>query len=604
MDMNKLLEVTTLMGAKRNKVFVSTSSADKDFVVKLLNELEKEDVKFWCMYNSNGENVCPPGEVYTRKVTSALESCCVAVAIISPNSIQSEGLRNELPKISSFIKAGEKIVVIPVYIDGASVSTLDYDFLDSIRLEAFRNSTVYEQLDYNYTTEDIAAVARNVKHQYELSILANIELAWKNEIASREFSSLLATCSKNPCTSKTISDDIKESNELSSERLSEAHILSNELKEYDCNTYSCMIIASNLLGAEEMINGRKSYDPSKRGVKYFYYYPKKEEEEVHMTKNTIEGFIRKDYTSRMKVVSMIRREFSMRNRVRIHLETFNGLKVEDFEQRYHITNKDDIDRFREFFNSDDVQLYFDYGPNDPGNLENCVFRLPGEISAWLEGNVLDYNYGHTADTSYKFIRFMENLVKLLQSCEDVNEISYAKTEKKVRELLMLKKLEDWQQRRITLSPAESRKLTNYLLSYCDDEKADQPKKYPRLASWMSFDANSEGGEGPTSREVDAALRNFIGIEIADNNQLKLCYSFILFITDDGLTNGAWYSTGYAETGYSTNKQRHDIVFTYNIDRQTDECERLVRAFACLVKVNPSAKASLAKNQSKLLEKLK
>lgn len=601
MDKNRLLEIANHIGVKRKKIFISTSSTDKEFAVKLINALDKENVDFWCMYNINGENVCHVGEDYADIIKEdALSSCCAAVVILSPDvldvdSTKAEGVRNELDEFRKLIDQGEKIPIYPLYIKGASIDNIDIKFKERFRLNIFTRSSVFSQIDFNFDDSVISGIAKEIKNFHKNALTDKIEKAWDNEIASRKFSSLLATCSKNRCTSKTISEDIKESNELSSEKLSEAHILSNELREYDCNTYSCMIIASNLLGAEEVVGETKFYNPQKNGVKYFYYYPKKEEEEVSMTRRKIEGFIRKTQASRREVMSMIRHEFAFRNKIIHFLSNLNGMTVDDFEQQYHITKESDIARFRELFYSDTVQFYFDY--NDNGD----VFRLPGEVIAWLKGeNANEYLFAEIAKASYKFIGFLGSFVALLDSCEDVNSISYLALKSKYNELAMLKKLDDWQERRISLSLSEAKKLTTYLLNHSESTNLRPAKKFPRLANWMSFDTNSEGGEGPTASEVDAALRNFVSIEISDNNQLKLCYSFILFITEENLTNGAWYSTGYNDT----DKFVQDVVFTYNIDRQTPECDRLIDAFKFLIQINPSAKAKLLSSQSKLLEKLK
>ena len=100
----------------------------------------------------------------------------------------------------------------------------------------------------------------------------NVETAFRQEKASDILTDLVTYCAGNKCSMRTVSEDIKSSNEISSERLTEMHVLSNEVLDYDCNTYSCMVIASNLLGNETIKDGRKVYSPLKEGVKYFYNY--------------------------------------------------------------------------------------------------------------------------------------------------------------------------------------------------------------------------------------------------------------------------------------------------------------------------------------------
>ncbi|MBR2444031.1 MAG: toll/interleukin-1 receptor domain-containing protein [Clostridia bacterium] len=599
MDKNKLLEVATHMGCARDQVFISTANEDKEYAVGLVRAFDSIGLKHWCMFKADGANVNEIGDDYAKEVEKNVKKSCLVVCLISCSSVYKDGVINELRLINSQIAAGENIPILPVFLGGMSVDVLPYEFREKCRLTSLQGTTIFESLTSSSTEQDYIRLARKIKGQYESTILENIKIAWDNELASRKFSSLLATCSKNRCTSKTVSDDIKESNELAIENLREAHILSNELLEYDYNTYSCMIIALNLLGKDTVSKGVKSYNPKEHGVKYFYYFPRKEAEEVYLTKKKVEGFIKKDISSRREVVSMIRRDFSFRNKILFFLKEFNGKTIGAFKELYHITDKDDSRRFDELFTSNDVQFYFDY--KRTGN----IFRLPGEVSAWLgdKKKASEYSYEAAAGVAYDFIKFLQRFVEFLNTVNDVNSISYNALISKLDDLLMLKKLDDWQEKRIVLPSSEARQLTTHLLGHEEDDGTDRipttGKKYPRLASWMSFDTNSEGGEGPTEREYKEAISNFVEVEIQDNNQLKLCYSFILFVNEKNLVNGAWYSTGYNET----RRFVQDMVFTYNIDHQTDECDRLIDAFKFLISINPSAKMKLRENHSNL-EQLK
>lgn len=593
MDKNKLLEVATHMGCTRDQVFISTADEDKEHAVKLVRAFKSIGLKHWCMFKDDGTCVNELGDTYTSEVQKNVNTSSIVVCLISSTFVHKDGVIYELKEVARQIGSGERITVLPVFLNGMTPDMIPYDFKEKCRLNAFQADTIFDTIPVDASSESYAKIARAVNKKYEAAMLENIKSSWDNELASRKFSSLLAICTKNRCTSKTISDDIKESNELSIDNLQEAHILSNELLEYDCNTYSCMIIALNLLGQETTVNGVKTYDPKHKGVKYFYYYPGKEAEEVALTKKKVEGFIKKDTNSRREVVSMIRRDFSFRNKIHLFLKEFNGKTIDAFKELYHITDKDDSRRFEELFNSNEVQFYFDY--KRTGN----IFRLPGEVSAWLGLKTSEYSYEAAASVAYDFIGFLQKFVEFLDTVDDVNSISYNALTNKLDDLLMLKKLDDWQEKRIDIPSSEARQLTTHLLGHEEDVVDGGPpstgKKYPRLASWMSFDTNSEGGEGPTEKEYKEALSNFIEVEIQDNNQLKLCYSFILFINDKNLVNGAWYSTGYNETRRFT----QNVVFTYNIEHQTDECERLVSAFKFLIGINPSAKLKLRENQSKL-----
>ena len=83
----------------------------------------------------------------------------------------------------------------------------------------------------------------------------------------------------------------------------------------------------------------------------------------------------------------------------------------------------------------------------------------------------------------------------------------------------------------------------------------------------------------------------------ERSELRLCYSFALFISESSM-NGAWYSTGQKEQDGII----HDMVMTYNIERQSKIFEQLMEAFEYLVSVYENAGLKLKEHKSELLLK--
>jgi|GEM_PF-6169488 len=592
MEKKEYRKILSSVGIKRNSVFISMSGKDKKYAEALTEALDKVNLEYWCMYTKKNGNTNKIGDEYADIIEEEIARCCVFVLLLSENSNNAgSGVATELLELEKIIEneGRNAVEVMIITIGDTDIKDVKFDLRETAR-KLFKPTCIFGKIDSDSTPQDYYDIAKEIEDRYNLGLSKGVRKHFEAIMNSQRFTDLLRRCSKHTCMSRTISDDIIESNEFSNEKLREAHILSNELLEYDCNTYSCMVIATNLLGNETVVNGKKKYVPEKNGVKYFYYYPESGTDELETTFEKIKSFIKKDESSRRQVVRMIRKEFCQRNKIEVFLNEFNGKTYDKFKEQYHIVDYDAVNAFKALFETEKVQGYFDYAS------EEDEFSVPEEVFAWMRGEDDEFSYNYTNGVVNDFISFLCDFTEMLSSAKDINSVSLESLRSRSKDLERLRDLESWQNRKIELSPAESKKMIKYLLNHTVDVVGVKQKNFPHLANWMSFD--DENGYGATDEDVvEKALGNLVAVPIEDNELLRLCYSFILFLSDTG-PSGAWYTTGkqYA------NSYEQDVVFTYDIDRQSEKSAALVDAFRYMVDINDGAKRILEKKKSRLLKK--
>ena len=591
MDMVTFYSTLANLNAKRTVVFTSISSKDKAIALKLTKRIEALKLNHWCMYDEHGKDRNISGDRYPQVIKQNIDECCVFIWLVSKHSISSKEVRKELDLF--FGNEGSKPkdrIIIPFLLNETEQKDIPEDVQE---LTGITSEVIVRRIDENTSDEVMISYAEEIRDQYITTILKNVETAFRQEKASDILTDLVTYCAGNKCSMRTVSEDIKSSNEISSERLTEMHVLSNEVLDYDCNTYSCMVIASNLLGNETIKDGRKVYSPLKEGVKYFYYYTDDFKTDCKNMVKKLEHFIKKDQVSRREVVSLICREFSLRNNIPNFFASMNGMTQKDFVLQYNLENQKDVDALNELFERDSSQYYFAYSDYDD------VFTVPEEFFAYLNGDREKCAYDQMVSVSDDFIAFIGELVKIVENAENHSVVSFESIKRMHGYLLKLQKLEQWQMKKISLSVARSTQLVNYLLDYSAENKTGGDKKFPRLANWMEIEKDKEGNFIDLDEiTVSKALQNLILVPIDnDEEKLKLCYSFGLFIGESGFS-GAWYTTGEREVSGIM----QDMVMTYDILGTEDPAYKpLIESFKYLIDINPQAKKILEKHNSELLD---
>ena len=588
LDLKRLVEG---MHLDRDMIFTSISSTDKEAALRLVKRLGEMNFKHWCMYYENGLDRNISGDVYPETISSAISHSCIFIYLMSERSLVSREVKKELQQISSAVKSGDA-KVLPIFVDDTPNSGIPQEITELIGVDP---RTIIRRYNERSDEKVMDSICNEIMEQYLTIIFDKIGKKFEKQKNSQVLVELMNACVRNKCSANSISDDIKESTEISTDSLKEMHVLSNEMLEYDCNTYSCMVIASNLLGNEELVDGVKVFCPEKNGVKYFYYTPPGYEMECEKAFEIVKEFVRKTESSRQKVTSLIRREFSLRNKVVTFFREFNSMTISDFKEQYHIEASEDVERFNKLFEGEAAQSYFAYSDEDD------VFSVPEEFIAWISGDNSKYSYDTMIEISYEFIDFIKAFVRFLGHAKDINGVSYDLLKKRYTYLERFRELEDWQMGRLPeISVSKTKRLVNYLLDYTADSDSKSVKKFPRLASWMQFHHNKQGEVTDIDeRTIQKAFDNLICVPMDDDDDIQLCYSFAIFL-GRAEASGAWYTTGSG----LVNDREESTVTTYAFDKQSMEYGMLLDAWAYMISVSPRAKEKLSRCGSDLLRILK
>ena len=87
-----------------NQIFMSYSRADTDFVIKLINDLIREGLNIWLDQHNIGA-----GQRWDNTIQDALQSSDLFIIVLSPNSVASE---NVLDELSFAIHSGIRIIPV------------------------------------------------------------------------------------------------------------------------------------------------------------------------------------------------------------------------------------------------------------------------------------------------------------------------------------------------------------------------------------------------------------------------------------------------------------------------------------------------------------
>ncbi len=576
------------MNVQRTLIFTSLSSKDKSVALRLIKRLEGMDLNHWCMYDENGKERNISGDVYTEVISRMLKKCCIFLMLISKDSLASAEVKREIAEVTytAYNEKHSRLKIIPILINDTSEKDIPEDV---VKLSGITSEVIVRRLTPQTTEAELDEICSEIRSQYIATILENVQQCFIKNNESQIFLNIMDRCVKQKCSVETISNTIKQSREVFTDSLRELHVISNELLEFDCNPYCCTVIASNLRGNEVLIGKKKTYDPQTQGVKYFYYYPESSEPEYQTTFEKIKSFIRKDTKSRREVASLIRKEFCFRNKIVSFFSEFNDMTQAEFIDHYHIVGAENLNKFKTLFDDNETQFYFAYADADD------IFQVPDEFIAWLDGDTDRFTYNNVVEVSYQFISFIGKFVDLLDSCVDINKVSFESLKKYYQFLIKLQKMEEWQNGNLRLPAAESRRLVNYLLDYTVGSTRKGTRKFPKIANWLSVEYNDDGSVKSIDPDIaEKAFANIIPIPLKITDALKLCYSFELFI-EDALLTGAWYSVEQYDSAKNDN-----MVFSYEINRKSEIFDDFIGAFKYLIEIEPGVKDILEAQNSRML----
>ncbi len=101
------------------KVFISHSSADKQFVRKLVDDLKIQNIPVWF-----DESDILVGDSIVQKINTALSESDYLIVVLSRTSVESAWVKNELDYALMEEKSKDSIVILPVKIDDCEIPPL------------------------------------------------------------------------------------------------------------------------------------------------------------------------------------------------------------------------------------------------------------------------------------------------------------------------------------------------------------------------------------------------------------------------------------------------------------------------------------------------
>jgi division/cell wall cluster transcriptional repressor MraZ len=124
-DASKLIENMKLFWGKRganmnehptDKLFVSYSSKDKEYVGRIISSLEEKGSELWVDYNE-----LLPGDSLIASIQNAISKSPWFIVVLSENSIDSEWCKKELYQALNEEIDRKEVFVIPVVIDDCRI---------------------------------------------------------------------------------------------------------------------------------------------------------------------------------------------------------------------------------------------------------------------------------------------------------------------------------------------------------------------------------------------------------------------------------------------------------------------------------------------------
>ena len=125
---------------KTHDIFISYSSLDAEFVKNLVTKLRSNGVSLWF-----DRSEIKPGDYLRERINAAIDNVDYLLAVISPNSINSEWVRREIDAAMIRELDERKIRLIPLLIGDVASSNLPADIRGKNYLDFRKNKIAKEE---------------------------------------------------------------------------------------------------------------------------------------------------------------------------------------------------------------------------------------------------------------------------------------------------------------------------------------------------------------------------------------------------------------------------------------------------------------------------
>ena len=535
-----------------NQIFILCSEEDKDYVVALQSNLKSRKLNVWSMFKDDGNYSVGIGDDHLQVAISELKKSSIVVMLISESSIRKGADKNsfifqEINNFYNFCASSKfyKMKLIPICIGEDLFNSLpdtwmpfglnSFKISSTLKKKKTVNGDEIDDLKLNHICNEISNIyfeCMNANYKYVLENKYNLVVLGNKLMQSAN------------TLVKTISDDIRQTDENDSDSLSAIHLITNEISEYDCNAYSLMIISANLLGGPD--NGL--YNPAKNGVKYYYYCPQKYLEGiVEDYKNRIVSFLKRDNDAVTYAENSIRAHYVVSNNIISYLvQLFLHRSLSSILMSFSIpeTYKDQF--------AEEMDLYDgDFYDSDT----ECI-SLPNSFLEWLFGRDIKFN-----------IEVFEFINKVTQFLKKTEVHNVAMVNELVSVEKMLGRIYDFHtymhEKNTKLTHNKFRSIAKKIIGLKNDQNNTLIERWvidrERSDEWDNQDIDDV---------ISKAMDNVKFIPIKETDDFVICNSFAVYdhkdrITGKKRTELVWYSTA------------HNFVQTAEKVSANDEQEMLV-----------------------------
>lgn len=536
-----------------NQIFILCAEEDKDYVIALQNNLRARKLKVWSMFRDDGDYAVEIGDDHLQVAINELKKTCLVILLISDNSIRKGENRNSFifQEINNFYNLCAYCSCYTMKMIPICVEKDYFDCLPSTWMPFGINSFKISGTLKKVKTLNGADVIDDVKLNHICNEISNIYFECMNAnykyILENKYKLVVLgnKLMQSPDTVvKTVSDDIRQTDENDSDSLCALHVITNEISEYDCNAYSLMIISANLLGP---LDGDR-YNPEKNGVKYYYYCPQKYLESIEEDyKHRILSFLKRDSAAITYAENSIRAHYVVdQNLISYLVGLFYHQNVSSLLRFFSVSDE---------YKSEFINLIEPYD-GDFYDSDSESVALPNSFFEWLFGRDIKFNI--------KVFEFIRKVVDFFNGTETHNAsmvatlVDYNKALERVyifHEYLRGKK------DKIALS--KFRSVAKKVIGLKNDQNNTL------IERWVIDRENSAEWENQNMDEViEAAMRNVKFIPIKESDDFIDCNSFAVYDHKDKITGRkkkelVWYSAA------------HNLVQTAERVAVNDERERLV-----------------------------
>lgn len=516
-----------------NQIFIICAAEDKEYVIALQKNLKERDLKVWSMFKDDGKFSVPTGDNHLSFAIEELKNSCMAVLVISKNSIAKGSktdstIYNEINNFHHYTKVCEKYAMrlFPVWVDTDAPGRVPdswnaFGGINSATIMKTLNKVKRDGVE-EIDSDMLNRLCNEIARDYYTCMQENYRYILDNKYNLVVLGNRLMQSTKTMV--KTVSDDIRQTDENDSDSLSAIHLITNEISEYDCNAYALMIISANLLGPAH----EGKYQPRKNGVKYYYYCPEKYlasgiEEDY---KERIISFLKRDEAAITYADNSIRARYVKEKGIKTYLmEHIDGQELSSILHSFSIQSSAEADFMQalepydgDFYDSDDQQI-----------------QLPYFFFNWLSGRDIRFNT--------RIFGFMHTVLDFLKSQPDHDE---SMVEKLKDVTSMLDKIYNLH----TYLTGESNGLTHSKFKSIAKKVIcfDNDQNNVLIERWVIDRAEENEWAGQDMEEiVQEAMENIEFIPIKESEDFVLCNSFAIYDHKNKQTGKqskdlVWYST--------------------------------------------------------------